>query len=337
MNEIQLLKSTGNPKVDEVLRGGIGIFEIVFENRIRGYYLVGSLADGTAVSSSDIDMKIVFKDRFRDETEKKKAERICYDCFGRVSPFANDVTARDEETVFGSSSLRQRIKVGSLLIYGEDIRDQLALPEIDEHIWDTMFRAASFCFAKRIRPNLKFDVFPLTYPDESDEFYGYTYQQGTAVFHSVVCAIATAIVASQAKVYVFTKSDCLPLYKQHINDEWTPLLRDVYEVCRGQWEYRIPEPEADQQLLRSLCRQTPTYENHFLELYRDYLLQELKQEAGNRKVQAAKRLGEIIYPDAEVVAALQFFESHHSDELRRVVQETLKKIHRARCLTSRCS
>ena len=33
-----------------------------------------------------------------------------------------------------------------------------------------------------------------------------------------------------------------------------------------------------------------------------------------------------IYPDAEVIAALQILESHHSDEMRTVVQETLNII-----------
>ncbi len=330
MDMVQLLESTGNPRVDEILCSAIHIFETVFPERIRGYYLVGSLADGTAIPTSDIDMKIVFKDRFRDETERKKAEATCYDVFVRDSPFASDVTTRDEETVFGSSSLRLVIKAGSLLIFGEDIRDNLALPSINQHIWDTMFRASVFCFAERIRPNLEFQGFPLAYPDASDEFYGYTYQQQTTVFHSCVCAIATAIITSQAKTYVFRKSDCLPLYEQNINDEWTPLVRDVYEICRGQWEYRIPETEADRQLFASLCRQTLTYENRFLELYRNYLLRELKQEADSRKLQAAKRLGEIIYPDAEVVEALKIFESHYGDELRQVTRETLRKIDRAR-------
>ena len=128
MDNILLLQSTGNQKVDDILRGTIGIFEAGFPDRIRGYYLVGSYADGTAVPTSDIDMKILFKNRFRDDVEQKKAQQICDCCFGLISPIVGDVTARDEDTVFSKSSLRLVIKESSLLIYGEDIRDKIPLP-----------------------------------------------------------------------------------------------------------------------------------------------------------------------------------------------------------------
>ena len=161
MDRILLLNSTGNQKVDDILRGTIGIFETVFPDRIRGYYLVGSYADGTAVSTSDIDLKILFKDCFRDDAERESSQKICDYCFGRISqisPIVGDVMARDEEIVFSQTSLRLRIKEGSLLVYGEDIRDRIPLTSIDEHIRDTMFRASVFCFADRIRPNLSSEV-----------------------------------------------------------------------------------------------------------------------------------------------------------------------------------
>ena len=86
MQNIPLLNSTGNQRVDNILRGVIGIFETVFPDRIRGYYLVGSYADGTAISTSDIDMKILFKNRFRDNIERKNSQQICEYCFGLISP-----------------------------------------------------------------------------------------------------------------------------------------------------------------------------------------------------------------------------------------------------------
>ena len=326
MENISLLNSAGNQQVDDILRGVIGIFETIFSDRIRGYYLVGSYADGTAVSTSDIDMKILFKNRFRNDTERKNAQQICEYCFELISPIPGDVTANDEETAFSSSTLRLRIKAGSLLIYGEDIRDQISLPRLDQHIRDVMFRAYVFCFTDRLRPNLKARVYPLDYPDPSDEFYGYTYKSGTTVFASVVGAMATAIVASKVKKYVFTKSDCLKLYKRYINDEWTTLLEAVFEKIRKQWEYQIPENKDERQQLREICRQALAFENHFLIIYRDFLLTELRDAEDKDKLLAVKRFGEIIYPDGEALDALKALENCANSEMGGVVHNTINWI-----------
>ena len=315
MQNISLLNSTGNQRVDNILRGVIGIFETIFPDRIRGYYLVGSYADGTAVSTSDIDMKILFKNRFRDNTERKSSQQICEYCFGLISPIAGDVTAKDEETAFSSSTLQLRIKAGSLLIYGEDIRDQISLPPLDQNIRDVMFRAYVFCFTDRLRPNLKARVWPLDYPNPSDEFHGYTYKDGTTVFASVVGEVATAIVASKAKKYVFTKNDCLRLYKKYISDEWTVLLEAAFKKIRKQWEYQIPENKDERQQLREICRQALAFENHFLIIYKDFLLTELRDAEDKDKLLAVKRFGEIIYPDEETLDALKALESCDNREL----------------------
>ena len=330
MENISLLNSTGDQRIDNILRGAIGIFETIFPDRIRGYYLVGSYADGTAVSTSDIDMKILFKNRFRDNAERKNSQLICEYCFGLISPIAGDVTARDEETAFSSSTLRLRIKAGSLLLYGEDIRDQISLPPLDQHIRDVMFRAYVFCFTDRLRPNLKARVYPLDYPDPSDEFYGYTYKGGTTVFVSVVSAVATAIVASKSKKYVFTKNDCLKLYKKYINDEWTALLEAAFEKIRRQWEYQIPENKDERRQLREICRQTLAFENHFLIIYKDFLLTELRDAEDKDKLPAVKRLGEIIYLGEEILGVLKALESCANRETREVVNNTINWIRQMR-------
>lgn len=53
MNEISLINSTGNRQVDDILRGIVGLFEMAFPNRIRGYYLCGSYIDGSAIPCED--------------------------------------------------------------------------------------------------------------------------------------------------------------------------------------------------------------------------------------------------------------------------------------------
>ena len=170
----------------------------------------------------------------------------------------------------------------------------------------------------------------MQYPDPEDEFYGYTYKQRTTVFHSVVCAVTTAIIASQTRKYVLRKSDCLRPYKEHINDKWTPLVSGAYEMCRGEWDYYAPESATDRKLLRDLCRQTLEFENHFLKLYKDYLLSELKHADDNNKLYAVQQFGEIIYPDEKVLSALRALEDCEDEELRAAVKETIGRIQTVR-------
>jgi len=56
----ELVYSTGNARIDTMLRGAVGIFEAAFPDRVRGYYLFGSHMDGSAVGISDLDIFVVF-------------------------------------------------------------------------------------------------------------------------------------------------------------------------------------------------------------------------------------------------------------------------------------
>src|SRR5262245_54368712 len=92
---IDLQRSTGYQNVDELLRGLIGIFEIVFPDRIRGYYLLGSYSDGTAVPDSDIDMGILFKGKI-DSREEDVFWQLVQHC-SRISPIRLDLGPPDED------------------------------------------------------------------------------------------------------------------------------------------------------------------------------------------------------------------------------------------------
>lgn len=60
----ELIASTGDQGCDKIVRSVIGIFESTFRDRVRGYYLRGSRASGTSIEGSDIDLFLIFKDRF---------------------------------------------------------------------------------------------------------------------------------------------------------------------------------------------------------------------------------------------------------------------------------
>jgi hypothetical protein len=108
------LKSTGSTRIDRILQGIISRYEQVFPDRIRGYYVVGSYSDG------DVDMMIVFKEGYQaDEHEKAVALK---DVCRLISPIHLDLPDFSEETLQQTENVA--FKLGSTLIYGEDIRDQ---------------------------------------------------------------------------------------------------------------------------------------------------------------------------------------------------------------------
>src|SRR3712207_6416292 len=121
MDAITLLNSTDNDRIDQVLRGVVRIFETVFPDRVRGYYLIGSYGNGSAVPASDLDLGILFKDRYRDDAEPEKAIRRCQDCEA-ISGMLLEMWVLSEERLGQPDRLgiALQLRFSSLPICGED-------------------------------------------------------------------------------------------------------------------------------------------------------------------------------------------------------------------------
>lgn len=286
MNSVSLLNSVRNRRVDDILRGVIGIFESVFPDRIRGYYLKGSYTDGTAVPASDIDVDILFVDSFRSREEHEKAQQTSEYC-SLISPIELELNLYGE-----GQALRiglPELKFASVLLHGEDIRDKLVLIPLEW--WQRSLMHVPYRFFSRIREKPEFLVFPLNYPDPEGQFYGYdkrksrdavgSLRPGTKEIINCVGKSALAIIALKANIYVNDINDCLKQYRTRINDEWTDLIQDVYAKCRRTWEYCVPEDTDDRKQLKNICERTLVFENYFLSLYKEFLLAELKNERDN--------------------------------------------------------
>ena len=115
-----------------------------------------------------------------------------------------------------------------------------------------------------------------------------------------------------------------------ISDGSTTLLDVAFEKIRKQWEYQIPENKDERQQLKEICSQTLAFENHFLIIYKDFLLTELRDTEDKDKLLAVKRLGEIIYPDGEALDVLKALEGCANSEMRGVVNNTVNWIRRMR-------
>lgn len=329
MGEISLYYATGHAKVDRILRDIVGTLETVFPNLFRAYYLSGSYAEGTAVRTSDIDLFVIFKEEPADAVKKK---------FGGVTQFISlncpvdvDFTPLVEGLV-NEHPARGKLKGSSVLIYGTDIREGIVPPSFEEYLpW--LMHGPTACFA-RARGNPPMLRFPLAFPDPSGEFYGYdrgkvrsidgkTWPSTKEMVGSTGWS-AVALIGLRAHRDVL-KSNRVQVYRECINDEWTPLLEEIHAYCRDAWEYLIPEGADERRRLKLLCKSALEFENHFLSVYREYLRRQLHEADDNGKLLAVKCLGQVDFADDAMLAALRGLAAEASDELRLAAEHTLRR------------
>ena len=306
---ILLSISSGSQSADRVLQGLISIFELRFPGRIRAYYAEGSYADRTAIATSDIDLVLIFKHRFVDEDEAGAARQLGAYC-ASLSAFELDLEIIDEQ--HAARSAFPTLKLASVLLYGEDIRDQLPLPPIGEWTRDRMHVAYWLIVQVFNRPPVV--RYPLGYPRPDEMFFGYDQRmlrlpdgsraRCTRDLVRVTGWAATALIALRTGTYVVRKRDCHQRYHELIGDQWSELLRVIYERCKHEWSYRIPESPADQSALCAICMHTLEFENHFLRVFKEFVLSELRGDDAEARRAAVWLLGQIPYHDDEIEQAL---------------------------------
>ncbi len=309
MGAIELLFSTGQAAIDRALTGIVTLFEASLPGRARGYYLLGSYADGTAVAISDIDLIALFAGAL-DQRERALAERVVAGC-SLLSPTRLDITVCDEASIGGQAVL---LRFDGRLLYGADTRADLALPPLAAYTRQTL-DAARF-FISHILHGVERLEYPLDYPDPEGEFYGYDrvhvpewYPPGTeyGVKELVTTAtrIARAQLALRAGRYAGSKGGSAASYSQYIHDEWRDLPQALYEQGKLRWRYAVPAEAEERRMLRELCRRMLGFENDFLARYRDELLGLLRSDDADDRGHARQKLREVSYPDdAELRAAL---------------------------------
>ena len=322
-----LTNSTSNTFVDVALQNIIKMFEAYFPQCIRAYYIEGSYADASNVTTSDLDVLLVYKDRFHSE-EVQKAEELARTCEAE-STIELDIELVDEQSL--ANGVSPTLKLGSSFIYGEDILNMLSLVPIKEWTRDRMhsslWRTVHLCN----RPPII--RYPLTYPDPRGEFYGYDARMlrlpnGQEVHCTrdlirLVGWSATAMIAFKAGRYVARKSECHKVYQACFDDEWGQLLQDIYELCRGKWNYLIPHDLKERKQLRAICERTLGFENHFLQVYKEFIHAELRGADMNGVLQALSVLRHIMYADKNIKIAISELQEDECVEVREAVKKTL--------------
>jgi hypothetical protein len=279
----ELIASTDDRHINAVLQGVVSIFEMTFPGRIAGYYVTGSWSNGAAVSAtsnpanaSDIDLHVVFKGTL-DSSERERFLGYLNAC-QLISSVGLDVYAEGEDNLTGYWDVC--LKQNSLLIYGQDIRDKITLPTVEDHLlramtyppYDMATVRGQDTFAQE--PRL---VYPLNYPNANDRFYGYA-SPSTRYIVSIAAWSATILLALKAQRIAGTKRDAVQMYRQFVGDAWSDLITDVFTHCKMDWYYQVPPSVDEQRRLRCLCEQMLSLENYLLNIYKEYLTAALQQE-----------------------------------------------------------
>ena len=317
MNTLHLQNTTHDEHADAAISAVIGLYEAAFPGRIRSVYLEGSYADTTHVANSDLDLQIILKDTYQSPEERDKAAQVKNYCTTLSTAIELDITLTQE--VDFANGVRPWLKFGSLHLYGEDILQHLPVLSIEEWTRDRMH--VSYWLLVKVFNRQPLVKWPLTYPDPGGAFYGYdqrkvrasdgSEQNSTRDLMRVTGWIAAARVALEKGIYASSKHECFTMYRQWIGDEWTSLLEDLYALCRGQWHYQIPEKEEEREQLRVLCSRVLAWENHFLQIYKPFLLADLRSSTKATQDHALWLMGQIPYEDQDVLAALQELQGVH--------------------------
>ncbi len=276
------LTVTGDQRTDHALSGIVNLCEMMFPQRISGYYLVGSLGCGYAVIGSDIDIFLVFKNKLL-PGESQTLERLMGPLW-LLGVFDIDLKCLDEDSVH-----RLMLLGPGLCIYGEDIRPDIDLDKRPiDLIRFAFYQSLGYFF--RLRDNPKQLSLPLCYPVPDQRFKGYssrpTHDQSGAIVPGVRELLNNTLKPASTLVDLATgrfNKDKLHIarnYGEYVDATWIDYLEEVERLVRRQWAGRVPDEEGDKQKLEQLCARALDFENAVLEHYRDIILSELQGAGG---------------------------------------------------------
>ena len=323
------LHNTTNPTVDLIVRSTILLFEAAFPGRVGGIFVEGSYANHTALPYSDLDLIVVFKDHFVHETECQDAQRVASAC-SALSQLELDIDISDEASLkLGADPM---FALGALCLYGTDIRKTIPLLPVQQWARQRMHAAYWLMINVFHRPRLVHP--PLAYPLPTSPLLGYDQRTirrpdgqeapSTRDLVRVVTWIATALVAYQSGSYVVAKQEVPGAYRQVVHDRFANLVEQVYQDCRENWGYAIPADKVALQRLRTLCERVLTFENHFLDIYRKFLLDELSNSDGTAQEDALRLLENTYLDDAEITQAVEQLKTHPQASIRKAANTVLQ-------------
>jgi len=119
-------------EIAHLLKGIIGLAEMVFPKRVRAYYLTGSYAEGTAVSRSDLVLIIFFKGAYQPEEANRLQQLSHY--ASQLIAMRLDLTPKYEDDLLANGATS--LKLAGKLLRGTDILDQIPFGAIEQYRQD---------------------------------------------------------------------------------------------------------------------------------------------------------------------------------------------------------
>lgn len=270
--------TTSDTRLNQRLAALVNILELIFPERIRAYYLSGSVLNRTMVKHSDLDVITVFKGEFADgEADKLRAVRRY---LTELSDIRYDIVPRCE------AKLKQNgvtgLKLATEFLYGKDIRDEIPLEPLEKFRRDVL--NGFVYYARELRGNVDCLNYPVNCPNPADFYYGYAdygnwdgtgYTAGTRIILSCITLGATASVLQETGARCIGKMDAVQQYQKTIGGRWGDWLAELFELCKLEWGYELPTTTTAQKKLQTLLGQMADYENAILEAFRDVLTAEM--------------------------------------------------------------
>lgn len=325
-----LVDTTGNTLADRIVQGIISLFEHVLPNALCSCYVEGSYANQNAVATSDLDLILVLHASLTTEREHTVVASLLEAC-QHLSTLELDVTLTDVSQL--QQSADPVFKLGARLLFGHEIRD--TIPLIPMTLWARQRMHAAFWLMIHVFQRPQPVVAPITFPQPDDPFYGYAARpmhvaDGTEIRTTrnlirITGWIATARIAHQAQSYVVEKRSCVTTYRARIGDEWTDLLETIDRRCRQAWQYRIPESNEEQKELRTIGHHVLAYENHFLNVYKQFLLQELTGNDVAAQSTGLAMLERTWYPEPAIVTVLHQLANSNQANIGAAAQQCIKQ------------
>jgi hypothetical protein len=298
-----------------------------FSGAILACFVEGGYAGNYEVESSDLDLVLVYAGAFDEELEKRIWEIIQPYC--NDSPIILDILLGSENFLYPPESL-----LNIRLLYGKDIRSNLKMMTVPDWTRDRMHDSCGLISHLFGRPG--YIRYPLGFPNPDAEYFGYndrlvrlpdgTEQLGTKNILRASGWAATALIAWRVGQYVTSKTECLEMYRQHIDDEWTAHIEILHTKCRGEWKYLIPEAQEDQVELQNICRRNLEFENHFLLIYKKFLMSELSKGEAKYRLWALDSYCRGPYIDDEVCSTIAGLQEHENMQIRQRATDAVECI-----------
>jgi hypothetical protein len=238
-------------------------------------YLTGSFCSDYFIPDvSDLDLTLVTTEKFSEtdsdrlnQVVKKLQDKYGIDLDISIVPLSE---ASNEKYSRAGILYREAIvsvQLAGNCVWGSDVLRSSFSIKIEDYIEAT--KLTPFEFSRRIR-NGEDLHYPLSFPDEKDEFYGYVGRVKNTLplkpLVSLYSWIGTATVALETNQTVGNKKICIDSLKECDPHKGAELER-MFFLCRESWAYKEPQAPYERQLLKSICRQALCWENDYFSLF----------------------------------------------------------------------